>query len=290
MREHIFICEFDKTLLDQLHNKCVVVKTSDCERIHDILQHVTKRNIRLHCILIEHNGSLASVPFHESWRKIPMAIFANVMGSFKEIMGRLPILREHNLRIFLNTDNKENFTSLHILSSLGIDCGVYFGDNEKIDWDSMNDLMTYSVYGKVGHGTIEPFYYTVSRYNPANLTDYSMVYFDNPRQYLHIDKAQNIALTASHLKEGKYITQGLTNLNQPDINDKIEDYLLSWQEFFLKEDGCAYCQGWRVCMGKFSETYIKNQGCRQFFVDIMDAADHFLQVQQKNKRKELWQP
>ena len=260
MKEHIFICPFDKNLLDRLSNKRLVVKTSAFENIHPILQHVNNVKSVLHCIMVEYSGSLASVPFHESWRGIPVAIFANEMGAFKEVINKIRLIRDLSVRIFLNSDNKENFTALHILASLGIDCGIFFGKNQ-IDWEAMNDLMTYAVYGKVNHATIEPFQYVVTNYNPARLTDFSSVYFENPRQYIHIDKDENI--------------------------DKA---IHSWQEFFLKPDGCAYCQAWRVCMGKFSESVEKNPSCRQFFVDLMDAADHFLSVQQKNKRKELWQP
>ena len=290
MRDQVLVCPFDEGLLSRLHNKRVAVVTSDFEQIHPIGKILNDHQNNLQCIIIQHKGSIASVPFHESWRGIPIALFATEMGPFKEMMGRIHLIRDLNIRIFLSSDNNANFTSLHILASLGIDCGIYFGDKEKIDWEAMNDLMTYSVYGKVNHASIEPFNFITNHYNPEQLTDFSSVYFDNPQAYLHVDKDENIALTSDDLKNGKYISTGIESLNRIFENEKFEEAIHSWQQFFLKNDGCAYCQAWRVCMGKFSETFEKNQGCRQFFVDMMDGADHFLSLQHKNKRKELWQP
>ncbi len=72
---------------------------------------------------------------------------------------------------------------------------------------------------------------------------------------------------------------------------EIKEYkkrVLSWQEFLLQKKGCAYCPAWRVCIGKFSSSYEKNPGCRDFFSDVMDAADYF-KMQKKQSREELWQ-
>ena len=204
-------------------------------------------------------------------------------------MGKLHLLRDLNIRIFLNSDNKTNFTNLHILASLGIDCGIWFGENN-IDWESLNDLMTYAIYGKVNHASIEPFQFIANNYSSARFTDYSSVYFENPYNYLHIDKDENIALSYKDLKNKNYVNTGFDTLPNIFENDNFKEAMLAWQQFFLKTEGCAYCQAWRVCMGKFCESIEKNPGCQQFFSDMMDAADHFLSVQHKNKRKEVWQP
>jgi radical SAM protein with 4Fe4S-binding SPASM domain len=290
MKEQILVCPFDENLFARIHNKRIVVIASDPEQIQRICQVVGDNQNNLHCLVFHLKGSIASVPFHESWRGIPIAIYASEMGPFKEIMGKLPLIRDLNIRIFLSSDSESNYTNLHILASLGIDCGIYFADKEKINWESLNDLMTYSVYGKVNHASIEPFNFLASHYNPGQMTDFSSVYFENPQMYLHIDANENIALTSEDLKNENFVLQGLDKLNQVFDNEKFQETIHSWQQYFLQKEGCAYCQAWRVCMGKFSESYEKNQGCRQFFADMMDAADHFLSLQHQNKRKELWQP
>ena len=290
MREHILVCQFDETLISRLHQKSVVVTTNDFEQLHSICKILKDHQVNLQCLVFHHKGSLASVPFHESWKGIPIAVYVNDMGPFKEIMGKLPLIRDLNIRIYLSSENIANYTNLHILASLGIDCGINFVENEKINWESLNDLMTYAIYGKVNHASIEPFNFIASHYNPGQLTDFSSVYFENPHAYLHIDKDENIAMTSSDLKKGKYICSGIQSFHQIHENEKYKEAVHSWQEFFLKTEGCAYCQAWRVCLGKFAESFEKNQGCRPFFVDMMDAADHFLSLQHRNKRKELWQP
>ncbi|NTW32213.1 MAG: hypothetical protein HGB12_06260 [Bacteroidetes bacterium] len=288
-REHIIVCQFDENLLGRLHKKRLVVNTSADANIPHICQFVNNNQNNLHCIVIHQNNTLASTPFHENWRGIPIAVFADQMGSFKEIMQKMRLIRDLNIRIFLNTDFKENFTNIHILASLGIDCGVFFGENN-LDWEALNDLMTYSVYSKAHHATIEPFHFIINNYNPTRTTDFSSVYFNNPYTYLHIDSEENIAITKNDLIEGKYIASGINLIPDISENEKYKEALHSWQEFFLQENGCAFCQAWRVCMGKFSTSIKDNPGCSKFFVDMMEAADYFLSVQHKNKRKELWQP
>lgn len=289
MREHILVCPFDASLLERLTHKRLVVTTTGVESIHHISRLVNDYQSQLHCIAVQHKGSLATIPFHESWRGIPLAIFVNELGTFKEVIGKLRLIRDLNVRFFFTSDNPANFTSIHILASLGIDCGISFGEKE-IDWEAMNDLMTYAVYGKANRASIEPFSFATRNYHPARVTDFGSVYFENPQTYLHIDSEENIALTAKDLKEGRFISHGIESLTSIHDDEKFNEAIHAWQEFFLKADGCAYCQAWRVCLGKFAGSAEQNPGCSQFFVDMMEAADHFLSMQHKNKRKELWQP
>lgn len=290
MREHILVCQYHENLINRLHHKQVVVKISDFEQIHPVCKQLNDVQVGLHCLMIQHNGSIASIPFHESWKGIPIAIYANEMGTMKELMGRLPLIRDLNIRIFLNSDLEANYTSLHIMASLGIECGLYFGNKEKINWELVNDLMTYAIYGKVNHAPLEPFYHLASHYNPEQHTDFNSVYFENPLTYLHIDHEENIAASSEDLDNKKFIAKGIDSLERISENNKYDEAIHAWQQFFLKPDGCAYCQAWRVCLGKFSESVKVNEGCKPFFVDMMEACDHFLSMQHKNKKKEVWQP
>ena len=289
MREHFLVCPFDEKLLSRLKNERIAIVTNGFEQVHHICESFNDNGNTLHCLVIHYSGSVVSIPFHENLKNIPMAIFANELGPFKEIMARIHMLRELNTRIFLNSDNKANYTNLHILASLGVDCGIFFGENE-IDWSALNDLMTYAIYAKVGHATIEPFMYAVKHYSPDKLTDFGTVYFENRESYLHIDKDENIAHTSKDLKAGKFIATGVEALSQIRENKFYQDAEYAWQEFFLNENPCAYCQAWRICVGKFTETFEKNPGCRQFFIDLMDAADFYRTAESKNKKKEIWQP
>lgn len=289
MREHFLVCEFDENLLSRLSNQRIAIITNGFEHVHHILESFNGNSNTLHCLMVHHKGSVVSMPLNENLKNAPLAIFASEMGPFKEIMSKLPLLREMNIRIFLSAGNKANFTNLHILASLGIDCGISFDEGD-VDWEALNDLMTYAIYAKVKHASVEPFLYAAKHYSPERLTDFSTVYFENPQFYLHIDKDENIALTSKDLKAGKFIAKGIAALETINENKLYQDSEFAWQEFFLKDNHCAYCQAWRVCMGKFTETVEKTPGCRQFFTDMMDAADYYQTAEKKNKKKEIWQP
>jgi len=289
MRKHFLVSEFDEKLFNRLKDHRIAVVTHGFDQVHHICESFNDNGNTLHCLVVHYKGSVVSVPFHENLKNVPMAIFASEMGPFKEMMARLHILREMNVRIFLSSDNRANFTNLHILASLGVDCGISFGENT-IDWDAMNDLMTYAIYAKVKHASIEPFMYAAKVYSPERLTDFGSVYFENPQSYLHIDKDENIALTSKDLKAGKFIAKGVEALENIQDIKEYQDAEFAWQEFFLKDNHCAYCQAWRICKGKFTDTFEKNPGCRQFFTDMMDAADYYQEAQKKTKKKEIWQP
>lgn len=289
MREHILVIPFDEKLLGHLQDESLVVVSPGFEQIPHVYRTASERNNRVACVVVYSKGSLATVPFHESWRGIPIAIYAAELGPFKEFMARLPLIRDLNIRIFLSSDRKENYTALHILASLHLSSGIDFGE-KNIDWEALNDLMTYSIYGKANHGPIEPFHFVATKYNPERLTEFGTVYFNNPQVYLHLDKDTNIAVSKKDLEKGNFIAMGIEELNSIRANPKYEEAIHHWQNFFLQQEGCAFCQSWRVCLGKFSEQIKSNPGCQKFFADLMEGADHFMAKQHKQREREIWQP
>jgi len=286
MNDHTIVCPFDEDLIEKLSQKKLVVRTDDSSLV-SVIKNVTDRNVRLHTILLEPDEPLSSVAFMEEWEEIPIALYISKFGSFREFIHKLPLLRKLKLKVFLSTDNQQNYIHLRIMSSLGIRCGIIFGKN-LVNWDLVNDLMHYALYSKSNHASIEPFQYIASNYRADQYTDYSSVYLDNPSKYLHINKKEQIALTRNELEEGKFIAEGVRSLNTISEIKEYKKRVLSWQEFLLQKKGCAYCPAWRVCIGKFSSSYEENPGCRDFFSDVMDAADYF-KMQKKQSRRELWQ-
>jgi hypothetical protein len=289
MRNQALVFKYDQALMSKIHEKPVVIFADDCRLLHQIMDEANRSRNHVHCIVINQKGALSTIPVQKEWQGIPIAIYAQEFGNFKEILGKLPLLRDLNLRVFLSTDNRENFTNLHILASLGVDCGIYFGE-KPIDWEAMNDLMTYSIYGKVRHASIEPFRYIVSAYHPHRFTEYATVYFNNPERYLHIDADENIALSSEDLKNGKYVATGFENLNRIQNDETFYEKLFEWQNHFQAIEGCSICPAWRVCLGKFSTQLKDNPGCSKFFEELMDGADFYLARQNQSKTKELWQP
>jgi hypothetical protein len=289
MSNHILVCPFNEDSLKKMKGKALVIRTDDFNLIPHIDRVVNDHN-KLHCILvIDKKKFLSAVPFREDWKDIPLTFYLGGMGSFKTFLTQLPMLRQSSLRVFFSTDKNRNLQDLTIMSSLGVDCGVWFGDNNNsTDWDALNDLMYYSIYTRTAHGDIEPFYYAVSHYDPQNITDFSSVYFDNPLRYLHMDENENVALTRADLENGNFISRGMDSLDKIEETPGYIKLRNRWEEFFLQTKGCAYCPAWRICLGKFAPYNEESSGCRPFFSDLMDAADHFRSVKQP-KRKELCQ-
>ena len=92
MRDHILVCQFDEDLVRKFHNQRLVIILSDFNQVQQAHKLVNDCQNNLHCLMIDHPGSLASIPFHEKWRGIPLALFVSEIGAFKEVMGKLPLL------------------------------------------------------------------------------------------------------------------------------------------------------------------------------------------------------
>lgn len=288
MSKHILVCPFDENLIGKLDNKRLVIHTKNLQLIPQINRLVNERN-RLHCIwAVDKKKLLTTLSFDEKWENIPINAYLGGMGPFRELLIMLAKLKKLSVRVFLSSGKAENLLNLRILASLGIDCGIFWED-KSLDWDIVSDLMHYAVYSRAEHATIEPFYYTVSSYYPEQPTDFGTVYFDNPSRYLHIDEQENIALSNDDLLRGNFISKGIHTIDSIEENQNYVDYQNRWQKFFLQTEGCAYCPAWRVCLGKFDSTCKENPGCKQFFSDLLDAADFYKAKIQKERGKKLCQ-
>jgi len=196
------------------------------------------------------------------------------------------LIRKLNLRIFLLSQNEFNFIGLRILSSLNVCCGLYFTE-ESFNWDPINNLMHYAVYSNTKHAPIEPFAWVASNYKPTEYTDYSFVYFNNPSKYLHINEKEQIALTAEDLLNGNYIEEGISSLENICENEKYIAFENSRYETMLQMNECSFCQAFRICLSKFHALGNKNETCKVFFLDFLDAAD--FSYAKRNKGDQLWQ-
>ena len=286
MTTHILVCPFNERILSHLQGRALVVKVNKPDEICRVAQDVSRFKNHLHCVLFYAKDSLADIPFQEDWKKIPIALYTSDIGCFSKLANSLSLIRQLNIRVYLPIDRKESYTSLRILSSLGIASTVVFGE-KNIDWEAMSDLMTYSILGRAPHAPIEPFYYISSHYNPTQQTGFGSVYFDDPSKYLHLNEEGFVSLSHKDLMEGRFIADDINQIGDLSQYPTYIEYREAWKQFFLKPDGCAYCQGWRVCLGKFSTMTNNYPGCKQFFIELMGVVEQY-QSMTKNK-VELWQ-
>jgi hypothetical protein len=283
--KHILVCPFNEKLITRLKQKALVVMTDDFNILNYIQSRVNNFS-KLHAIKIRTDKALSDIDFREEWEKIPLAIYTSDFGTYKDFLHKLNILRKLNTRIFLSSDHDFNYTALRILSSLNINCGLYF-DNEPYNWELINDLMHYAIYSNTRHAPIEPFAWLATKYEPVEYTDYSTVYFNDPSRYLYINEKEQIALTEKDYLNNNFIAEGISALDNITRNKKYIDSRNIRYEIMLRMDECAFCQAFRICLGKFPDLANKNETCKPFFTDLLDAADFF--YSKKKVGEKLWQ-
>jgi len=287
VNDHFLVCPFNDTILSQLTGRSLVVRIDTPEKIPDVVQASERFGFHLHCVLVKTSEPLSEITMQSAWRGIPIALFTPEMGPFPKFISQLPVLRSLNIRIYLSTDKKENYTSIRILSSLNIETAVVF-DEEGLNWDLMGDLMTYAFFGLVHHASIAPFHYAAERYDRQRRTDFSSVYFNDPQKYLHLSLKGSVALTKEEERAGNFITGDINEIDNIENYSDYQSRLEKWRDFFLEPNGCAFCQGWRVCLGKFSSRVASDAGCKKFFPEFMDAIEQYLSL--RNSGQGVWQP
>ena len=269
------VTSWNPGLIAKFTHQTFVIQTDRPEEIPEIHRVVNDRN-GLFCIHLTVNTVLTAIPFHENWEEIPVYISCKGMGNFKEFLLIKPLLSKLNLKIFLPANSHHQFTAARILASLGIQVGIILSPD--IDWEMINDLMVYSVYSKAPHAQIEPFRFVLDHYHPTQKLNMGSLYFDDPEKFLYIDQDENIATTLENLAARKFIGKGANALENIHNNPEYLESIQSWQKYFLKTDGCAYCKAWRICLGRYYDHTGKNNGCVEFFSDLLDAADNFKKI------------
>ena len=288
MNSHILVCPADANLIKRLQGRTLVVRANDPENIPEVMQYSRIFQIHIHCLWMNTEMPMTSVLFQELWQDIPLAWYASCLGRFRDLAKQLLVLRKLNIRVYLPTTNQENYAAIRILSSLGINAALVLNERGQ-DWETISDLMTYALLGLVPHAPIEPFHYIASHYDLSQRTDFSSVYFNDPLRYLHLDEQGRVGVSQEALIAGDFVAQDINTLDEPEQCHDYIQQLEDWRSFFLKPEGCAYCQGWRVCLGKYEAFKEKNPGCVDFFVELMDTVEQY-RSQNHDRMKDIWQP
>lgn len=285
-KRHTLVLNFDENIISKFNNEDIIITTDSFNLLNRMYDVVNKQN-KLQNVTIYYSGALTSIKFLENWKKIPLAIYVNSLGSYRMLFHMLPIIRQMNLRIFLSASGKQNLTDIQMLSSLGIFTGVYF-NNKEIDWEKLRELGTYAQFAKTKHAPIEPFQYISSKYVPEETLDFNAVYYNDPKNFLHINSEGKVALTYYHLIEGKFIFDNYQDISKIEENEEYNNYITAYQRHFLEKTVCAACPAWRICMGKFEKMIDEEKSCQQFFSDVMEGAE-IHQEQHKRKPEKIWQ-
>ncbi len=285
MMNHILVCDFEPEFINTFKGNAFVIKTSNPNQIEDI-NNITNQNNQLHCIWLQLNNKLSDLSINPEWKFIPISLFIEEMGDFRDIAPLVQILRNSNIRIFLNSDIPENYLSLQILCSLGIHCGLYFG-SEKIQWDAFKDLLFYAAYAKRKVASIEPFQFVLDNYQINELTNWGSVYFNNPNRYIHIRKDGKIAANAFDLNNEIYLSESMQDINNIEELELYKEVCTNWNKHFIENTYCSTCPAWRVCIGSFYNKENKDLQCREAMIELMEAAESINESKNKMQKPEL---
>jgi len=283
------VCPFDPGLIQSITGCALVVRVKHISDVAEAAEQVGKSRNRLACVIVESDDPLADMKFPEQLQNIPLAVMAVSFGRFSNLARQVNMLRGLNLRVYLPCANPENIAGLRILSSLGIHGCAMFG-NGATDWEAIADLMTYALLERTPHGSIEPFTFIASNYDPLSYLDWGFLYFDDPERFLHLDENGRVALSHAELLKQRFIADNILELSEPAKCLAISDRQEAWREYFIDNHPCASCDGWKICVGRFAARIPEDRGCSDFFREMLSVVRQYKARKIESKEHPIWQP
>jgi hypothetical protein len=283
------VCPNNRDLLSGFSGYRVAVRVNKIAHAATAAANVQNSGNSLICVIVDSALPLEGIEFCEEQKTIPLAVMAPFMGKFRNMANRLEMLRDFDLRVYLPCGAAENITALKILSSVGISCCAVMGYG-RTDWEALTDLMTYALLERVPHASIEPFEYIASNYDPIACLGWGRVCFDDPAHFLHLDAKGRAALSYSELRKKKFIAQSIAEVGDPAQFPAVRERLQEWRGLFAENHICASCNGWKICMGRFSERASKDSGCSAFFREMIEVTRQYRAKNVKAEERRIWQP
>ncbi|HEY3354154.1 MAG TPA: hypothetical protein VGQ83_12950 [Polyangia bacterium] len=283
------VCPDSPALFERLHGQALVVRVRDAAAIAGAAGRARASDNELVCVLCDSPEPLDELSPDDGWDGAPVALFVPALGRLRDLLPWLPRLREPHARVYVPAGGPDNLTGVRILASLGVACGLTFGDRPP-PWEPLADLMSYALLGPVPHAPIEPFAHLAEAYDPAGVTDWRRTVFADPRHYLHLDADGRVALTSADLQARIFV------LDDPGALDGIERHPAfvaaehAWRRLFLAYHPCSRCPGWRVCRGAFAASAERDPGCAAFCAELMDVVDQRRAARAAPEEPQPWRP
>lgn len=283
------VCPYNKTLLRSLRGQELAVRVRTTDHAEEAATCVRESGNGLFCVIVDARSPLADLELRDDLKDIPLAIMAPALGKFRNLVRILPILRGGNIRVYLPCDDPENIVGLRLLSSVGVhSCAVFGADMP--DWDALADLMTFAVLERAPHAPIEPFEFIAGHYDPSSYLDWGALFFDDPRRFLHLDAKGRVALSPAELRAKRFVADNIGAIAAADEFPAIRERVEGWRRYFVENHPCAFCGGWKVCLGKFAGADTGNEGCGAFFRELMDVARQRAALRAQGEECRIWQP
>jgi radical SAM protein with 4Fe4S-binding SPASM domain len=199
-------------------------------------------------------------------------LYCESIGDLTFIFENIDLLRT-NYQIMLPAGHPNSYTSLKMLSSLGINCSLDL-DTSAIDWDKFDQLAKYIYKNDIPHGKIEPFTYILENYNPKEYLDYNVSLLNTPLWYLFIDEELNVYPSHSAMCNKQKIGTGKDFILNFQNSQQYMDLKFKWKDLFISMNACSTCPAFRICLGKFVDTNTNMTLCRSTFSNIMELVEN----------------
>jgi hypothetical protein len=282
------VCPHNPSLFASFTGLTVAVRVPQPAQAAEAAARLQESGNELLCIIVESDFPLDEIELPDDLQNIPLAVMAPAWGKFRRLARDLSRLRGFNLRVYLPAHHPQNIAGLRILSSLGIHTCAVLGDGPK-DWEALTDLMTYAVLERAPHASMEPFIFIASHYDLTTYLEWGSIYFNDPKHFLHLDADGQVALSPAELRQKRFVAPSLADIGTPSQFPPIHQRAQAWRHFFTDNHPCASCGGWKICLGKFAREMNKNDGCRTFFLEMLEVAQQYKEQKVPPVEPRIWQ-
>ena len=272
----VFVTPFEERLLQGLTGQRLIVRTSGVEDIPIIGEVATQLQCNLEAVILETTSSVTSLPFEDRWKAVPLLVHAPELGRVSHLLSHLPVIRGMSLRLMLPTEGEENYTSLRILSSLGIPSGFLLrGDTA--DWEQLLDLASYYYFTFANHAPIAPLDNFGDHYLPGGGCSFGSAYLEDPATiYYHLNQEGEVALSQEDLERGNILYPSLEALGEAGVQTDLEGRTQPLSRLFLSPGPCPMCPALKLCRGGVAgDDGNVPDGCSGFFSELMGMVEEY---------------
>jgi hypothetical protein len=243
--------KYDLELLKCIKNKQIVVYVDSLDMLECKFAEAKQNNHVVAFVALLPYTSISQIELKREWAEIPLVIYAYNIGDYDTFFENIEKFKAQDIRIYLHSRSSNFFTDLKIMSSLGIDCGVFFEEGVRVDDEKLLDLASYYYISPVPHATIEPFEFILRHIRDEENVTFDNVYFDNPLLYTDVSSK--------------------LNLEQVDLNNDCFDLKMQlYYKHFMNLDECSKCPAFKICNHKM---LFKLNSCSETMNEIFEYAE-----------------
>ena len=265
----ILVMEYNEDLLRSLKGQRVVVQINTLEQLESRYSESQRNNeVVAMCVRLPFT-SISQIDFKQDWSQIPLIIYAFNIGNYDSFFRKVNLIRSLDLRIYLSNESETSYTDLKVMSSLGVDCGLYMAPGKKMSDDSFLDLASYYFMSPVPHATIEPFEHILRHLDVEKSEGFKSVFFEDPLKFTLISSL-DIFDECEH-----------NNIDN-DFAIKIKEHY----QHFIDLDECAKCPAFKICD---KQMFQKLNECQKTMNEVYEYAELRNSINSKQETKIICQ-